>query len=178
MGWFKKQPKRIKGGAELGHKPSASSHGDDFDYGPLYELARDYTQVARDYLLYKVVDEQRLPAPKSEIKAALKLLIDRHRGEDAEENFKHAYYWLSKFQPDTEEVEGTQRMCIDAWDKKIREEGDDITEDEYMAAVTELFDKFVPKGYLSLVKMEDVILKNELCEFDWLYEDMIKAEMS
>jgi hypothetical protein len=156
------------------NSPSLGNDDDAFDYGPLHDMAKRYVQITRDYLMYQVVDEQRLPADKSELKATLKLLIDHHRGEEGEELFKYAYIWLAKFQPNVEKVEDTQRMCIEEWDKKLKAEGDDISEDDWMSVVRELINKFVDNEYRELVEIDEKLLDLELQEFDRAYKKMVK----
>jgi hypothetical protein len=157
------------------NSPCLENDEDEFDYGPLHDMAKRYVQITRDYLMYQVVDEKRLPADKSELKATLKLLIDHHRGEEGEELFKHAYLWLSKFQPNVERAENRQRMFIEELNKKLKSDNVDVTEDEWMSTVSESINNILDDEYQELVKTEEKLLGLELGEFDRAYNKMVKA---
>jgi len=110
-------------------------YDDDEEYVFANEMLAAYVKVSKEYIMYRVVDESRLPLEKEDLKTAIKLMIYYHESDSAKEAYRESYYQLSKYQPDSEPLENLQRIAMEAYEKVIEYEGTGIDEDERLSGL-------------------------------------------
>jgi hypothetical protein len=130
------------------------------------ELVVDFTKVLKEYLMYRVADESRLPYIKDELKTAIKLMIYYSENEGNKSAIRKIYYLLAKFQPDSITAENMQRICMKAYEKSFESNGLDLDEDRRLSGMMYARDNFLDNKYFDMVEAEEKILKNELLDFE------------
>lgn len=143
---------------ESGH----TEDDDDDEYGFAREMLASYVKVSREYLMYRVVDESRLPFKKEDLKTAIKLIMYYHDSDSAKEALRESYYQLSKYQPDSEILENLQRISMEAYEKVIEQEGTDISEDERLLGLLEAVENNLDLEDTEVVDQEKELLVAEL----------------
>ncbi len=139
---------------------------EDDEYEFAKELVVDFTKVLKEYLMYRVADESRLPYIKDELKTAIKLMIYYNENEANKSAIREIYYLLAKFQPDSITAENMQRICMEAYEKSVESNGLDLDEDRRLSGMMYARDNFLDNKYFDMVEAEENILKSELLDFE------------
>jgi len=92
---------------------------DDF----CWELFCEYRDVLKQFLLYHIVDEGRLPVEKQSLKNVIKLLMFKQWGEEEKNGLRNAYTLLSKFQPGAKNAEMIQEMNMQFYEESLKRDG-------------------------------------------------------
>lgn len=135
---------------------------DDEEYDFVRDMLAAYLKVSREYIMYRVVDESRLPFKKEDLKAAIKLMMWYQDSDSTKEDLREVYYQLSKYQPDSETLENVQRLCMEAYEELIKLEGTDIDEDEKLAGLLDAAENHLDLEDIEAVDHEKELLVAEL----------------
>ncbi len=145
---------------------------DDEEYAFAREMLVAYLKVSKEYLMYRVVDESRLPFKKEDLKTVIKLMMCYLDSDSEKEAFRESYYLLSKYQPDSETLENVQRLTMEAYEEVIKHEGTDIDEDERLAGLLDAVENNLDLEDTEAVDHEKELLVAELK----LWEKKIEVE--
>jgi len=135
---------------------------DDF----CWELFCEYRDVLKQFLLYHIVDEGRLPVEKQSLKNVIKLLMFKQWGEEEKNGLRNAYTLLSKFQPGAKNAEMIQEMNMQFYEESLKRDGVKLDEMERLAHLSFSAKGSVKAEQLEVVENEKQMLKTELAHWE------------
>jgi|688.fasta_scaffold156389_3 hypothetical protein len=135
---------------------------DDF----CWKLFCEYRVVLKQFVLYHIVDESRLPIEKQSLKSVIKLLMFNQWGEDEMNGLRNAYTWLSKFQPGAETTEKIQQMNMQFYEESLERDGVKLDKMERLAHLSLSAKGALEAEELEVVENEKRMLKTELAHWE------------
>jgi len=131
-----------------------------------WHLFSEYRAVLKQFLLYHMVDEGRLPIDKQTLKSVIKLLMVKQWGEDEMNGLRNAYVWLSKFQPDAGPVEKNQEMNMQFYEDCLERDGVKLNEMERRARLLSSAKGALNHDELKVIEDEKRMLETELAGWE------------
>lgn len=144
------------------NKSEQKNPTDDF----CWELFSEYRAVLKQFILYHIVDEDRLPIDKQSLKSVIKLLMFEQWGEDEMNGLRNAYIWLSKFQPDAQSLEKTQQMNMQFYEESLERDGVKLNEMERLARLSLSAKGALNRDELEVIESEKRMLETELASWE------------
>lgn len=134
------------------------------------EMFGKYRAALKQYFLYHVVDEGRLPLDKQGLKAVIKLLMFQQWGDEEKAALRYAYSCLSKFQPGAETLERMQQMNMEIYEECLERDGVELSEEERLAHLA-----FSSKGSLEEADLEVVDSEKQMLETELAHWELMKT---
>ncbi len=135
---------------------------DDF----CWQMFCEYRAALKQFLLYRIVDEGRLPIDKQCLKNVIKLLMFQQEDDDEKVALRNAYAWLSKFQPGAKTVEVIQQMNMQLYDECLERDGVKLDEGERLARLSIAAKGSLETEDLEVVQAEKRMLETEFARWE------------
>lgn len=135
-----------------------------------WQMFREYRAALKQYFLYHVVDEGRLPIDKQCLKDVMKLLMFQQWSDDEKVALHNAYAWLSKFQPGAKVVELMQQVNMQIYEECLKRDGVKLDEGERLAHLL-----FAAKGSVEAEELEVVDAEKRMLETELARWERIRA---
>jgi hypothetical protein len=131
-----------------------------------WDLFCKYRIVLKQFILYHIVDEGRLPIDKKSLKSVIKLLMFKQWNEDEMNGLRSAYTLLSKFQPNVATVEKIQQMNMQFYEQSLESDGVKLDDMDRLAHLSWSARGALNPEELELVEKEKLTLKTELAGWE------------
>ncbi|MDA1054034.1 MAG: hypothetical protein O3C40_26595 [Planctomycetota bacterium] len=131
-----------------------------------WKMFREYRAALKQYFLYHIVDEGRLPTEKQCLKDVIKLLMFQQWDDAEKAPLRDAYAWLSKFQAGAEPLEFMQQMNMQLYEESLERDGVELDEVERLAHLAFASKGSVEAEDLEVVDAEKRMLETELARWE------------